>query len=312
MPWKQDYTISDEIGIKDADVRWPDGKRCAFGIVVDLSPASTPAGITESDLKHPTTLFGMTVGLQSVMRLLRRFGLRATFVVPTVMAEIYPDRIEAIRKDGHEIAAGGWKHEDVSTLLVENERERIELTTSTLKRIVGTRPNGWFSLPRQQDAFAVGSISKATMGLLIDAGYTYMGNGLADDAPHYWVADVQQCKTILTLPYHYSCDDQFFLMFPSEGTGLDRVNALKRNWLREFEAQYRRGRYFSLTVHPKGIGWGHHAEAFEEILTHLTSFPDLWNATGSECAGHWSTTYPADTFLRLSPSIWKDHEGSLS
>ena len=25
MPWKQDYTISDEIGIKDADVRWPDG-----------------------------------------------------------------------------------------------------------------------------------------------------------------------------------------------------------------------------------------------------------------------------------------------
>ncbi|MGY4286284.1 hypothetical protein ACVWXO_005504 [Bradyrhizobium sp. LM2.7] len=223
MPWKQDYTISDEIGIKDADVRWPDGKRCAFGIVVDLSPASTPAGITESDLKHPTTLFGMTVGLQNVMRLLRRFGLRATFVVPAVMAEIYPDRLEAIRKDGHEIAAGGWKHEDVSTLLVENERERIELTTSTLKRIVGTRPNGWFSLPRQQDAFAVGSISKATMGLLIDAGYTYMGNGLADDAPHYWVADFQQRKTILTLPYHYSCDDQFFLMFPSEGTGLDRV-----------------------------------------------------------------------------------------
>jgi hypothetical protein len=101
-------------------------------------------------------------------------------------------------------------------------------------------------------------------------------------------------------------------MFPSEGTGLDRVNALKRNWLREFEAQYRRGRYFALTVHPKAIGWGHHAEAFEEILAHMASFPGLWNATGSECADHWSATYPADTHLRLSPSIWKDHEGSLS
>ena len=132
---------------------------------------------------------------------------------------------------GHEIAAGGWKHEDVSTLSVEEERERIALTTDTLERIVGRRPKGWFSLPRQQDAFAVGSVSTATMSLLIDAGYSYMGNGLADDAPHYWVADVQQRKTILTLPYHYSCDDQFFLMFPSEGTGLDRVNALKRNWL---------------------------------------------------------------------------------
>ena len=164
---------------------------------------------------------------------------------------------------------------------VAEERERIALTTETLERIVGRRPKGWFSLPRQQDAFAVGSVSKATMGLLIDAGYGYMGNGLADDSPHYWVADFRQRKTILTLPYHYSCDDQFFLMFPSEGTGLDRVNALKRNWLREFEAQYRRGRYFALTVHPKAIGWGHHAEAFEEILAHMASFPGLWNATGS-------------------------------
>ena len=312
MPWKQDYTISDEIGIKDADVRWPEGRRCCLSLVVDLSPASTPAGITVADLKHPTTLFGMTVGLQNVMQLLRRFGLRATFAVPAVMAEIYPDRIRAIREDGHEIAAGGWKHEDVSALSVEEERERVALTTSTLERIVGSRPKGWFSLPRQQDAFAVGSVSKATMGLLIDAGYSYMGNGLADDAPHYWVADFRQRKTILTLPYHYSCDDQFFLMFPVEGTGLDRVNALKRNWLREFDAQYRRGRCFSLTVHPKGTGWGHHAEAFEETLAYMTGFPDLWNATGSECADHWLATYPADTHLQLSPPIWKDHEGSLS
>ena len=312
MPWKQNYTISDEIGIRDADVRWPDGKRCCLSLVVDLSPASTPAGITAGDLTHPTSLFGITVGLQNIMQLLRRFDLRATFVVPAVMAEIYPDRIKAIRDDGHEIAAGGWKHEDVSTLSVEEERQRIALTTDTLERIVGRRPKGWFSLPRQQDAFAVGTVSAATMSLLIDAGYSYMGNGLADDAPHYWVADVLQRKTILTLPYHYSCDDQFFLMFPMEGTGLDRVNALKRNWLREFEAQYRRGRYFSLTVHPKGIGWGHHAEAFEEVLAHIASFPGLWNATGAECADHWSATYPADTHLRLSPSIWKDHEGSLS
>ena len=27
------------------------------------------------------------------------------------------------------------------------------------------------------------------MDLLIDAGYAYFGNGLADDIPHYWVTD---------------------------------------------------------------------------------------------------------------------------
>lgn len=312
MPWKQNYTISDEIGMKDSDIRWPDGKCCCFSVVVDLSPASMPAGITAADLTHPTSLFGITLGLQNIMRLLRRYGVRATFVVPAVMAEIYPDRIKSIRDDGHEIAAGGWKHEDVSGLGREQEGERIARTTATLERIVGSRPKGWFSLPRQQDAFAVGSVSGATIGLLIDAGYDYMGNGLADDGPHYWVADFAQAKALLTLPYHYSCDDQFFLMFPTEGTGLDRVNALKRNWLREFESQYRRGRYFSLTVHPKGSGWGHHAEALEEVLAYITNFPGLWNATGAECADYWSATYPAKTHLRLSASIWQDYEGSLS
>jgi hypothetical protein len=71
MPWKQNYTISDEIGIRDADVRWPDGKRCCLSLVVDLSPASTPAGISAGDLTHPTSLFGITVGLQNIMQLLR-------------------------------------------------------------------------------------------------------------------------------------------------------------------------------------------------------------------------------------------------
>ena len=45
MPWKQGYTISDEKSLADAVVRWPDAKRCAIHIVVDLSVASGPEGI---------------------------------------------------------------------------------------------------------------------------------------------------------------------------------------------------------------------------------------------------------------------------
>ena len=46
MPWKQGYTISDEVGLRDADVRWPDGNRCCVTVVVDLSVARGPAGIS--------------------------------------------------------------------------------------------------------------------------------------------------------------------------------------------------------------------------------------------------------------------------
>jgi peptidoglycan-N-acetylglucosamine deacetylase len=45
MPWKQGYTISDEIGLRDDEVRWPDGHRCCVSVVVDLSVARGPEGI---------------------------------------------------------------------------------------------------------------------------------------------------------------------------------------------------------------------------------------------------------------------------
>jgi RNA polymerase sigma-70 factor (ECF subfamily) len=33
---------------------------------------------------------------------------------------------------------------------------------------------------------------------------------------------------------------------------------------------------------------------------------------GTELAAHWQATHPAETHLRLEPSIWRDHPGSLS
>ena len=50
MPWKQGYTISDEVGLRDSEVRWPDGQRCCVTVVVDLSVARGPEGIRAEDL----------------------------------------------------------------------------------------------------------------------------------------------------------------------------------------------------------------------------------------------------------------------
>lgn len=312
MPWKQGYTISDEVGMSDADIVWPGDHTCCLRLTVDLSPASGPDGITRGDLTAPTSLFGITEGLDNVLATLAWFRLRATVVVPALMAEIYPERVAAVVAAGHEIACGGLVHADVRALPVAEEQAQIDAATAILTRIVGTKPRGWFSLPRQNDQFAVGSLSPATVGLLIDAGYDYLGNGLADDVPHYWVSDFTARTALLTLPYYYHSDDQFFLMFPTEGSGLDRVEPLRRNWLREFEAQYRRGRCFGMTLHPKGIGWGHHLQMLDEVLERICSFPGLWNATGAECAEYWHARYPAASSLQLTPSIWQDYEGSLS
>jgi hypothetical protein len=167
-------------------------------------------------------------------------------------------------------------------------------------------------LPRQGDPFAGGTISPNTMDLLLEAGYGYMGNGLADDIPHYWVTDFASRRAILTLPYYYHFDDQFFLMFPRKGTGLEHPDALFRNWKAEFDAQYRRGRQFQMTLHPRHIGWCNRLQLLDDFLSYLHGFPGLWNPTGTDCARYWLETYPASAYLRLEPSIWRDYPGSLS
>ena len=160
--------------------------------------------------------------------------------------------------------------------------------------------------------YAVGAVSPNTVDLLLEAGYLYLGNGLADDIPHYWVSDFASRRALLTLPYYYHFDDQFFLMFPRKGTGLEHPDALLRNWRGEFTAQYRRGRYFHMTLHPQHIGWSNRLQMLEEFLAELRGYPSLWNPTAAECARYWLEAYPASAHLRLAPTIWQDYPGSLS
>jgi peptidoglycan-N-acetylglucosamine deacetylase len=312
MPWKDNYTISDEKSLTDTDVSWPDQRRCCFRVVVDLSPPSGPDGIKPADLATPDAYYGMHGGLDALCAVLKRYRIKATFAVPATIAEIYAGKIRALPDEGHEIAAHGFKHEDVSRLDRNEEQVRLVRTTEIITSVAGSRPAGWFSLPRQSDKFAGGAVSAATMDLLIDGGYAYFGNGLADDAPHYWVSDFPSRRAILALPYYYHFDDQFFLLFPRKGTGLENPNSLFRNWKAELDAQHMRGRHFSMVLHPYAIAWPNRLHLLEQFLDHAAHLPDLWNATSVECARHWTATFPAATHLKLEASIWRDYPGSLS
>ena len=313
MPWKDGYTRSDEKSLTDDEVRWPDGNRVCVTVMLDLSFASGPQGLTVDDLRNTDmTTFGLHDGLTQVRALLDRYDVKATVTVPAAMARVIPDTILSLRDAGHEIAAQGLRHEDVSQLDREDEKTRLEMTTEILANLTGQQPEGWFSLPRAGDPFAVGTISPNTMDLLIDAGYRYMGNSLSDDIPHYWVTDFDSRRAILTMPYFYHSDDNFFLMFPRKGTGLEHADALFANWNAEFDAQYKRGRHFNMTIHPHAVGWCNRLKLLEDFLARMRERPGVWNETAGTIARYWQEAFPPDKALRLAPSIWKDYPGSLS
>ena len=116
MPWKENYTTSDEIALFDDKIQWPAGKRCSLSIVVDLSLASTKEGVGERDLRTDRAIFGLNEGLDRLLAILDRFNLRATFPLPAVMTSVYGNRINEILAAGHEIAVHGYQHEDVAEL----------------------------------------------------------------------------------------------------------------------------------------------------------------------------------------------------
>ncbi|WP_294923642.1 polysaccharide deacetylase family protein [uncultured Paracoccus sp.] len=312
MPWKDNYTTSDEIGIRDEDIVWPLGRQMALALTVNLNPAATGKGVQAGDLAYPAWHFGLHEGLDAFLGLFAALGIRATFAVPALVVEAFPDRMKAILDGGHEIAAQGLYGE--SALLVDpaTEASHMDRATEIIATALGCQPKGWFALPRPDDRAATGSVSDHTARLLEQRAYRYLGNGLADDAPYWWVTDAGKGTALLTLPYYYHFDDTFFLMFPREGTGLERPQALLRGWHAEFRAQYRRGRYFNICVSPARSGWGHRFVNLSSFLRDAMAHPAIWAATGAEIAAHWHDAFPASRRLKLEPSIWRDYEDSLS
>ena len=323
MPWKDGYTTSDEKTMNDEDIEWPQGQQCAFSIVVDyrVKLDNDGTGDEGADFRvqvHPKNIelrvknyqaeFGARMATWRLFDLFEKYALKVTFAVPAVMADLYPDSVREIIKRGHEVAAHGYEKDDISSLDIKEEKMLLEHTTQKLEAVCGERPKGWYSLPRQHDHYAGGELSSNTINLLVDSEYEYLGNGMADDIPYYWVTDFHTRRNILTLPYYCHFDDQFFLMFPPIGTGmaLENPRPLFQNWKEEFDAQYSRGRYFSIFVHPYLIGWGNRLELLENIICHVKDFPGVWNPTAIECARYWGAKYPAATSLKLEESIWKD------
>ena len=92
MPWKTNYTISDEISLSDRGIVWPDHNRCCFNVVVDLSLASGPEGLLPSDLATADSVFAMGGGLAGLLDVLTSHKIVATFAVPAAMVKCVKTR----------------------------------------------------------------------------------------------------------------------------------------------------------------------------------------------------------------------------
>lgn len=105
----------------------------------------------------------------TVLELLQRHRVRATFFVLGSVAEQYPALIERIVEAGHELASHGWSHRLVVDLRPDQFGDELLRTADLIEQLSGQRPIGFraprWSLCRQQTPWA--------FDILIQQGYRY-------------------------------------------------------------------------------------------------------------------------------------------
>jgi peptidoglycan/xylan/chitin deacetylase (PgdA/CDA1 family) len=156
-----------------------------LGEVADLErgrwPADAPLGGHAS----------VTHALPRILDLLDEVGLRATFFVEGLNAELYPDTLRELDAAGHEVAYHGWRHEPWAGLEPAAERDSLERGVRAMDalglRPVGFRPPG-------------GELTPATPGLLRELGFTYCSPEAGAAAP---------LDGIAVLPFRWPLVDAF-------------------------------------------------------------------------------------------------------
>src|ERR1700741_3969337 len=79
--------------------------------------------------------FGPRVGVPRILALLAQYGLPATFFVPGLTAERYPQTVADIREAGHEVAHHSWSHRSPVDLTADEERADFERALTALQTL---------------------------------------------------------------------------------------------------------------------------------------------------------------------------------
>ncbi len=103
--------------------------------------------------------------LPRLLDLLAARGVKSTFFVEGLNAEMYPDALRTILAAGHEVAVHAWRHEEWAALDAESELALLQRATEAM-RSIGIEPHG-FRPPG-------GGLTEHTLRLLAEHGYSYV------------------------------------------------------------------------------------------------------------------------------------------
>jgi peptidoglycan/xylan/chitin deacetylase (PgdA/CDA1 family) len=206
---------------------------------------------------------------------LKQHDVPASFYVPAVTALLYPDEQQRVVAEGHEVGIHGWIHERNSVLPYAAEKDLMQRSSDILEKITGVRPVG-MRTPSWD-------FSPNTLALTRDMGLIYDSSLMADVDCYELLLDGQNTG-VVELPVEWIRDDAVYF-------GMNRFAGLRPYtppadvfdiFKREFDAAYKEGGLFQLTMHPHIIGYRSRIWILEELVRYMRSLPGVWFATHAD------------------------------
>lgn len=269
--------------------QWPDGKRCAVVFSADVD-AESPF-LWNNRGRPITTLgeleqrrFGPRVGVWRMLDLLDEFGAKASFYVPGIVAETYPELLPAFLARGHEIGLHGYHHERVDQVGEAENADILDRSIALFRAQTGEAPVGYRS-PSWE-------MTPALFDLLKVRGIAYDSSLMGYDHP-YTIGGLTE------VPVQWLIDDAIYFKFV--GGGADRwppVNPadVLDSWLEEWRAVRDYGGLFMITTHPWISGRGQRIRLLRELFRQISADSGVWWTTAREIAAYHAASQNAARF----------------
>ena len=263
-------------------VPWPNGARCAVAITFDMD-ADSILHLDHRDSHRRVSAtsmlrYGPEVGVPRILETYRKFEIKQTFFIPAWCIEQYPDTVELILKDGHEIAHHGYLHENPVGQSREEQVYWLQRGIDVIEKYTGERPRGWRA--------PLYNFSGESAELLIDEGFTYDASLMGDDVPYIIRAG---CGELIELPSHWGLDD-----WPPyvHSIDLDYVMPVRgpkevvRGFRSEFDAAWEHGGLWISVWHPFVSGRLARWVEVEKLIEHMRNKGEVWFARMEDIARH--------------------------
>ncbi|MGL4798862.1 MAG: polysaccharide deacetylase family protein [Cellulosilyticaceae bacterium] len=264
-------------------MRWPNGKRIGVTLGFDLDAETMWTTRGDGNHDHITNLsrgaYGPKQGVPRLLNMLDVHGVKATFFIPGVVADDYPEVVKEIARRGHEIGYHGYYHEESYETTYEEEdatMKRCEQLFMDLtgQKLMGHRAPG-------------GVIHDYSLRLFVEHGYIYSSNWRDDDGPFIHQIDGLPVP-LVELPKDSVFDDtayDFYTDSAPERYELKSHSEMIEIWKDEFDALAQEERMINFVLHPQFIGRVSRVNALSDLIGYMIA-QGAWIDTNKALAEH--------------------------